>query len=118
MTRVARAGAVTTPFHAGRVVGVVGVSIAALLTASGLAILGVQVAQWLDTGRWSAFSLLELINSPLIKAALPARFFSWLSRPQSLFGLHAAVAWVFETVPAWLVLNGVAGSVLWRALRR
>jgi hypothetical protein len=102
----------------GRVVGIVGVATLALLAASGLAILTAQVAQWLDTGWWSEFSLLELFNTPLIKSALPVSFSSWLSRPRSLFGLHAAVGWLFETVPAWLFLDGVAGAILWRALAR
>lgn len=107
-----------TPFQSRRVVWVIVVSIAAVLTVSGLAILGAQVAQWLDTGRWTEYALLELINTPVIKSALPASFLSWLSRPRSLYGLHTAVAWFVEAVPAWLFLGGVGGSILWCALGR
>ena len=99
-------------------VGLVAALIGAILTASGVALLGVQVAQWLDTGRWADFTLGELIHTPLVKSVLPASFLSWLSRPRSLYGLHAAVAWFLETVPAWLFLGGVGGSVLWCTLER
>lgn len=102
----------------GRLVGLAVVLIAALLAASGMALLTVQVAQWLDTGRWVDHALSELINAPLVKSILPAALLLWLSRPQSLYGLHGAVTWFIETVPAWLFLGSVGGSILWCALGR
>jgi hypothetical protein len=102
----------------GRVAGLVIVGIAALLAASGVALLMVQVAQWLDTGRWVEYALAELLHAPLVKALLPVGVVSWLSRPRSLYGLHTGISWFLETVPAWLFLTGVGGPVLWRALGR
>jgi hypothetical protein len=96
-----------------RLIGLAMLLIATLLAASGVALLGVQVAQWLDTGRWTELPLLELIHTPVVKSVLPASFLSWLSRPRSLYGLHAPVLWFLETVPAWLFLGGVGGSILW-----
>lgn len=97
--------------------GILGASLGALLVFAGLAVLLGEVAHYVDTLRWSGYSLLELSKSPMVKSTLPSTLQSWLHRPESLDGLHAAVVGLLETVPASLFFIGLGGVILRKALK-
>jgi len=97
--------------------GILGASLGALLVFAGLAVLLGQVANYVDTLHWPGYSLLELSKLPIVKSTLPSTLQSWLHRPGSLDGLHAAVVGLLETIPAFLFLIGLGGVILRRALK-
>ncbi|MGH7322571.1 MAG: hypothetical protein ACRELA_23515 [Candidatus Rokuibacteriota bacterium] len=98
------------------ILGILGASLGALLVFTGLAVLLGQVATYVDTLRWPGYSLLELTKSPIIKSSLPGALQSWLHRPDSPDGLHAAVVGFLEVAPAFVVLIGLGGVMLRKAL--
>lgn len=83
----------------------------------GLVLLRQQAADYVDTARWSEHSLLDLIKSPTVKSVLPGGLISWVYRPESLHGLHAAIVGFLDVVSASLFFLSVGAFSLWKALR-
>lgn len=62
---------------------------------SGFFIIGEQIYNWLKTGVWNEFPLINevaLLSQDNI-------FVSWMNNPESWHGLHEIVVWILEIVP-------------------
>ncbi len=97
--------------------GILGAALGALLIFTGAAVLIGHLVQYVETLQWSAYSLLNLLKAPTVNSTLPRSLQSWLHRPESLHGLHAAVVAVLDTVPAFVILIGLGGMILRKALK-
>lgn len=97
--------------------GILGAALGALLVFAGVAVLIGHLAHYVETLQWSGLSLLDVVKTATIKSTLPRSLQSWLHRPESLHGLHAAVVGVLETVPAFVILIGLGGMILRKALK-
>lgn len=97
--------------------GILLAAFGAVLSFVGLVLLGRQAAYYVETARWPEYSLLDLLNAPTVKFTLPSGLLSWVHRPESLPGLHAAMAGFLDVVPASLFFLGAGGFFLWKALR-
>ncbi len=99
---------------------IAGILLAALglvLSGVGLGLLSWQAADYIETGHWPEYSLLDLIKSPTVKFTLPGGFLSWVYRPESLKDLHAVVVGCLDECSASWFFLCVGGVILWRALR-
>lgn len=86
---ISRIGYNTRRFLAGIVV-----LTGALVVVAGLGVLGLQVYRYLKVGEWSSMSLFDFL----------APHISWLSNPQSWFGLYRIVKGAFEIMPLSLAV--------------
>lgn len=79
-------------------------SLATLVFLSGFALIGYQTLLWLFEGVWTEFPLVVIFNFLFENTALH----SWVTNPESWYGLQQVVAWVLENTPlsAALIVPG------------
>jgi len=89
---------------------------AVLILAIGFFLIGYQIGLWLINGVWTEFPLFIVFNFLFENTALQ----SWITNPESMFGLQVVTTWVLENIPlsAALIVPGfilsltMAGVVL------
>ena len=107
----------TAPRRPRLIAGMLSAALGLALSGLGMLLLSQQAADYIDTGNWSEYSLLDLIKSPTVKFSLPHSLVSWIYRPESLKDLHAPLIGCLDVVSAsWFFLI-VGGLILWKALR-
>lgn len=99
------------------ILSLVGASAGGLLVLAGLVVFVGQISYWMDSARWVDYSLMDMVKSPAVKSYLPKGFLSWLFRPESLYGLHEAVAWTLQTIPSSLCFVTLGALLLWRSIK-
>ena len=79
-------------------------SLAILIFISGFCLIGYQIMLWLIDGVWTGFPLILGFNFLFESTALH----SWITNPESLYGLQKVVVWVLENTPisATLIIPG------------
>lgn len=84
--------------------------LAVLFSFSGFGLLGYQVFFWLKDGVWTEFPLLVVFNALFENTALG----SWISHPESWYGLQTVTLWILENVPLSLALIvlGLIGAIM------
>ncbi|GJL80275.1 MAG: hypothetical protein NPINA01_32640 [Nitrospinaceae bacterium] len=85
--------------------------LAALIFLSGFGLLGYQTLLWLIDGVWTEYPLAIVFNALFENTALH----SWVSNPESWYGLQKVVAWTLENIPlsAALIVPGfILASIL------
>lgn len=82
-------------------------SVFLLLALIGVCFFGWQVVHYLKTGYWTAISIIRLLD------VFPSgnSFVSWVQYPQSWFGLHKIIRWIFDVVPLSLFLVAVGTAI-------
>ena len=63
-----------------------------LILSIGFFLIGYQIGLWLINGVWTEFPLFVVFNFLFENTALH----SWISNPESMFGLQRVVAWILE----------------------
>lgn len=78
--------------------------LATLILATGVFLIGYQIGLWLIDGVWTEFPLFIVFNFMFENTALH----SWISNPESMYGLQTMVAWILENTPlsAALIVPG------------
>lgn len=85
--------------------------LATLVFLSGFCLLGYQTMLWLVDGVWTEYPLAIVFNTLFENTALH----SWVSHPESWYGLQKVVAWTLENIPlsAALIVPGfILSSIL------
>jgi hypothetical protein len=101
--------------HRSRLIaGILLAAVGAVLGLIGVTLLSHQAVYYVETARWPEFSLLDLVKSPTVKLTLLGGLFPWLSRPDSPRGMHAALTFLLDAVPAAPFFLGAGGLILWR----
>lgn len=79
-------------------------SLATLVFLSGFGLIGYQIVLWLVDGVWTEFPLVMVFNFLFENTALH----SWITSPESLYGLQKVVSWILESTPlsAALIVPG------------
>ena len=77
---------------------------ATLILASGISLIGYQIVLWLIEGVWTEFPLFIVFNFLFENTALH----SWITNPESMYGLQVVVSWILENTPlsAALIVPG------------
>ena len=76
----------------------------ALILFAGVGLTGYQIFLWLIDGVWTEFPLFIVFNFVFENTALH----SWITNPESMYGLQAVVSWILENTPlsAALIVPG------------
>lgn len=76
-----------------------------LTLITGISLIGYQIGLWLIEGVWTEFPLLLIFNFLFENTALH----TWISNPESMYGLQVVVSWILENTPlsAALIVPGV-----------
>jgi hypothetical protein len=79
--------------------------LATLILATGVFLIGYQIGLWLIDGVWTEFPLFLVFNFLFENTALH----TWISNPESMYGLQVVVSWILENTPlsAALIVPGV-----------
>jgi len=77
---------------------------AALILFAGFCLTGYQIILWLINGVWTEFPLFIVFNFLFENTALH----SWVTNPESMYGLQVVVSWILENTPlsAALIIPG------------
>lgn len=85
--------------------------LATLTLVAGFCLIGYQVGLWLINGVWTEFPLFLVFNFLFENTALH----SWITNPESMYGLQKVVSWILENTPlsAALIVPGlVLGAMM------
>lgn len=76
----------------------------ALVLFAGVCLTGYQIVLWLVNGVWTEFPLFIVFNFMFENTALH----SWITHPESMYGLQVVVSWILENTPlsAALIVPG------------